>query len=84
MSYAGVRLTSCGTSRASTAFPVSCTALILHLSSMDAPCSNHRELASIDTPPVLVEAQVKLEQSPILFLGECIVTEDTNFCSLEA
>lgn len=34
MSYAGVRLTSCGTSRASTAFLVSCTALILHLCSI--------------------------------------------------
>lgn len=42
------------------------------------------ELAGIHTPPVPVEAQVKLEQSPILFLGECTVTEDTNFCSLEA
>lgn len=49
MSYAGIRLTSCGTSRAFSAFPVSCTALTLHLCSIDALCSNHREVACIDT-----------------------------------
>lgn len=38
----------------------------------------------MDTPPVPAEAQSKLEQSPTLFLGECTVTEDTNFCSMEA
>lgn len=41
------------------------------------------ELACVHTPPVPVEAQFKHEQSPILFLGECTVTEDTNFCSME-
>lgn len=71
-------------SSASTAFLVPCTALILHVCSIDALCSNHRELACIDTPPVPLEAQFKLEQSPILFLGEGTLTEDTNFCSIEA
>lgn len=84
MSYAGVKLTPCGTSRASTAFPVSCTALTLHVCSIDAPCSNHRELASIDALPVPAEAQFKLEPSPVLFLGECTVTEDNNLCSMDA
>lgn len=68
MSYAGIRLTSCGTSRAFSAFPVSCTALTLHLCSIDALCSNHREVACIDTSPAPTEAQFKLEQSPVLFL----------------
>lgn len=42
------------------------------------------QLACMDTPPVPVEAQSKLEQSPILFLGECTVSEDTTFCSMAA
>lgn len=76
--------TSYDPSRASTAFLVSCTALVLHLCSIDALCSNHRELACVDTPPVPAEAQFKLGQSPGLFLGECTVTEDTNWCSMKA
>lgn len=74
MSYAGVRLTSCGTSRASTAFLVSCTALILHVCTIDALCSNHRELAHIDTSPVPVEAQFKLENRKIShFVLRCVL-----------